>query len=201
MTAEWAAKPTAVPYANYGNPQSLNLYSYVENNPTTTADLDGHQHCTGGGSGDAENHGLGTCDAVQKQKSKTEGVTSQAQEKKSQRGLTVGIGLSGNVDAGVVKAGAEANGSVVVTTSISSTGHPSAAVAGSGAAVAYAGNHVKATPKQLTKPFVLGLFGGGGINFMVANTASGKQLNGPFQEIAPSIVESGGSRHAARYAT
>jgi RHS repeat-associated protein len=42
MTADWAAKPTAVPYANFGNPQSLNLYGYVENNPTTMGDPDGH---------------------------------------------------------------------------------------------------------------------------------------------------------------
>jgi RHS repeat-associated protein len=42
MTPDWAAKPTNVPYANFGNPQSLNLYSYVENNPTTTGDPDGH---------------------------------------------------------------------------------------------------------------------------------------------------------------
>jgi RHS repeat-associated protein len=42
MTPDWEAKPTAVPYAHYGNPQSLNLYSYVENNPTTLGDPDGH---------------------------------------------------------------------------------------------------------------------------------------------------------------
>ncbi len=42
MTPDWAAKPTTVPYANFGNPQSLNLYSYVENNPTTMGDPDGH---------------------------------------------------------------------------------------------------------------------------------------------------------------
>jgi RHS repeat-associated protein len=42
MTPDWAAKPTTVPYANFGNPQSLNLYSYVENNPTTAGDPDGH---------------------------------------------------------------------------------------------------------------------------------------------------------------
>ena len=42
MTPDWAAKPTSVPYANFGNPQSLNLYSYVQNNPTTTGDPDGH---------------------------------------------------------------------------------------------------------------------------------------------------------------
>ena len=27
MTPDWAAKPMAVPYAMFGNPQSLNLYS------------------------------------------------------------------------------------------------------------------------------------------------------------------------------
>jgi hypothetical protein len=32
-----------VPYANFGNPQSLNLYRYVENNPTMIGDPDGHQ--------------------------------------------------------------------------------------------------------------------------------------------------------------
>lgn len=42
MIPDWAAKPTDVPYANFGNPQSLNLYSYVENNPTTLGDVDGH---------------------------------------------------------------------------------------------------------------------------------------------------------------
>jgi RHS repeat-associated protein len=42
MTPDWAAKPTSVPYADFGNPQSLNLYSYVHNNPTATRDLDGH---------------------------------------------------------------------------------------------------------------------------------------------------------------
>ena len=42
MIPDWAAKPTAVPYASVGNPQSLNLYSYVNNNPTTTRDPDGH---------------------------------------------------------------------------------------------------------------------------------------------------------------
>jgi RHS repeat-associated protein len=43
MTPDWEAKPTSVPYANFGNPQSLNLYSYVQNNPTTVGDPDGHE--------------------------------------------------------------------------------------------------------------------------------------------------------------
>ncbi|HEY1528422.1 MAG TPA: RHS repeat-associated core domain-containing protein [Candidatus Angelobacter sp.] len=42
ITPDWAAKATAVPYAVFGDPQTLNLYSYVRNNPITKADLDGH---------------------------------------------------------------------------------------------------------------------------------------------------------------
>jgi RHS repeat-associated protein len=42
MTPDWAAAPTSVPYAQFGDPQSLNLYAYVGNNPNTGIDLDGH---------------------------------------------------------------------------------------------------------------------------------------------------------------
>lgn len=43
ISADWAAKPEAVPYADLGDPQSLNLYSYVRNIPATKTDADGHQ--------------------------------------------------------------------------------------------------------------------------------------------------------------
>lgn len=42
MTPDWAAKPTTVPYALFGDPQTLNLYAYVRNNPVSRADADGH---------------------------------------------------------------------------------------------------------------------------------------------------------------
>jgi RHS repeat-associated protein len=42
MTPDWAARPTTVPYAVFGDPQSLNLYTYVRNDPVTRADADGH---------------------------------------------------------------------------------------------------------------------------------------------------------------
>jgi len=42
ITPDWAAKATAVPYAEFSDPQTLNLYSYVRNIPTSKADLDGH---------------------------------------------------------------------------------------------------------------------------------------------------------------
>jgi len=39
---DWSAKPVSVPYADYADPQSLNLYSYVRNSPTARTDADGH---------------------------------------------------------------------------------------------------------------------------------------------------------------
>jgi RHS repeat-associated protein len=46
-TPDWSAKVVPVPYAQMGDPQSLNLYAYVRNNPVTGVDPDGH--CWGGG--------------------------------------------------------------------------------------------------------------------------------------------------------
>ena len=43
MTPDWDAKPVTVPYAKFGDPQTLNLYSYVENAPVNRADADGHE--------------------------------------------------------------------------------------------------------------------------------------------------------------
>ncbi len=42
ITPDWAAKAAAVPYAEFADPQSLNLYTYVRNIPTTKVDVDGH---------------------------------------------------------------------------------------------------------------------------------------------------------------
>jgi RHS repeat-associated protein len=46
MSPDWAAVAEPVPYAKLGDPQTLNLYSYVGNNPLTHIDPDGHQNCT-----------------------------------------------------------------------------------------------------------------------------------------------------------
>jgi RHS repeat-associated protein len=42
MSPDWSSAPMGVPYADFRNPQSLNLYSYAKNNPTTYVDRDGH---------------------------------------------------------------------------------------------------------------------------------------------------------------
>ena len=42
MSPDWSAKVEPVPYAKMDDPQSLNLYAYVQNNPLTNRDADGH---------------------------------------------------------------------------------------------------------------------------------------------------------------
>jgi RHS repeat-associated protein len=42
LSADWSAVPVAVPYANLSNPQTLNLYSMVGDDPESFADLNGH---------------------------------------------------------------------------------------------------------------------------------------------------------------
>jgi len=50
MSPDWAAKPYPVPYSKLDNPQTLNLYAYVGNNPLNRFDPDGHYSC------DTKNH-------------------------------------------------------------------------------------------------------------------------------------------------
>src|SRR5271166_6198809 len=38
MSPDWSGTPSAVPYANLFNPQSLNLYAYAGNNPLNRTD-------------------------------------------------------------------------------------------------------------------------------------------------------------------
>ncbi|MGC2465571.1 MAG: RHS repeat-associated core domain-containing protein, partial [Candidatus Acidiferrum sp.] len=42
LSADWSSTPAPVPYANLTNPQTLNLYAMVSDDPESFADLDGH---------------------------------------------------------------------------------------------------------------------------------------------------------------
>jgi len=42
MSPDWSAEEEPIPYAQMDDPQSLNLYSYVQNNPLGRVDADGH---------------------------------------------------------------------------------------------------------------------------------------------------------------
>jgi RHS repeat-associated protein len=69
LTPDWSATPEAIPYANLANPQSLNLYIYVLNNPATATDPDGHWCILGWGS---------TCSKSTKLQPKESGVAGVA---------------------------------------------------------------------------------------------------------------------------
>jgi RHS repeat-associated protein len=86
MTPDWAARPTAVPYALFGDPQSLNLYTYVRNDPVTRADADGH---CGGGPSDS------LCTAKQT------GAQNEKEQGKDQAQNTVTAATVGAVIGGV----------------------------------------------------------------------------------------------------
>ena len=42
MSPDWSAKVEPVPYSKLDDPQTLNLYAYVGNNPMARVDADGH---------------------------------------------------------------------------------------------------------------------------------------------------------------
>ncbi|MCU1284061.1 MAG: Protein sidekick-2 [Acidobacteriales bacterium] len=47
LTPDWSERPAPVPYADFTEPQSLNLYGYVRNSPITRSDVDGHMYGVG----------------------------------------------------------------------------------------------------------------------------------------------------------
>jgi RHS repeat-associated protein len=51
LSPDWSAKVMPVPYAKLDNPQSLNLYAYVGNNPLSRNDPSGHYWCPNGKGG------------------------------------------------------------------------------------------------------------------------------------------------------
>ena len=51
LSADWSSVPVPVPYANLTNPQTLNLYAMVSDDPESFADLDGHAQSQGGAEG------------------------------------------------------------------------------------------------------------------------------------------------------
>jgi RHS repeat-associated protein len=49
MSPDWSAKAEPVPYSKLDDPQTLNLYAYMENNPLRGIDVDGHAPLSWGG--------------------------------------------------------------------------------------------------------------------------------------------------------
>jgi RHS repeat-associated protein len=79
MTPDWAARPTAVPYAMFGDPQSLNLYNYVRNDPVSRADADGHCIPDASMTGCADEQSTGTQEESEKEAEKAASVENNQQ--------------------------------------------------------------------------------------------------------------------------
>jgi RHS repeat-associated protein len=63
MTPDWSGEPSPIPYATLTNPQSLNLYSFVTDDPLSHTDLDGYFQMAPA-SGPCPNNNGDTCGAM-----------------------------------------------------------------------------------------------------------------------------------------
>ncbi|MFZ3215139.1 MAG: RHS repeat-associated core domain-containing protein [Candidatus Acidiferrales bacterium] len=81
LSADWSAVPAPVPYANLTNPQTLNLYAMVNDNPETFADLDGHVNPSPDDPrrGPCADSGTTVCGQQQQQQSAQSSTAAQAQ--------------------------------------------------------------------------------------------------------------------------
>jgi RHS repeat-associated protein len=98
LSADWSSVPAPVPYANLTNPQTLNLYAIVSDNPESYADLDGHEQQKGssGQCGDATS-GCGGSD--QNAAANTNQNAAQAQNQNAATAATVGAFVGGAAGA------------------------------------------------------------------------------------------------------
>jgi RHS repeat-associated protein len=85
LSADWSSVPVPVPYANLSNPQTLNLYAMVSDDPESYADLDGHeqQQSQGGAEGQCGG-GTGNTSGNSCAKQPAQQQPSQAQAQKPQ---------------------------------------------------------------------------------------------------------------------
>ena len=92
LSEDWSAVPVAVPYANLTNPQTLNLYAIVRDNPESFADLDGHMAFSGEcwtGSGCLDQQ---TSTTANEQVSQGQAVVGQGQTSKDNCGFWCKLG-------------------------------------------------------------------------------------------------------------
>ena len=130
LSADWSSVPAPVPYANLTNPQTLNLYAMVSDNPETFADLDGHCGVITPGAPEAttpcdnppQNTPATTGEGQQPQPQKNgtntpNSTTQQAQQHNQPGASTVGAAVGavvGGVVGGVVGAVSGAAGGTLV---------------------------------------------------------------------------------------
>lgn len=116
MTPDWALKPASVPYANFGDPQTLNLYTYVQNSPLNRIDADGHciPWCTALG-GAIIGSVIGAGSEIVSAKLQHKSIDWKRVEGAAVKGAIVGgaIGLAGPQGGAALSAGLGLGGNVV----------------------------------------------------------------------------------------
>jgi len=112
MSPDWSAKQEPVPYSKLDNPQTLNLYQYMRNNPLSGADPDGHcdwcQKLWNGIKGDGFQTNAQLADQRAAQVTETETYTPIVNEQTTtvQVDMTNGVVVQGGVNYSVGGAGA-----------------------------------------------------------------------------------------------
>jgi RHS repeat-associated protein len=202
LSPDWSAKYEPVPYAKLDNPQTLNLYAYVLNNPLTHFDPDGHAcdslwHCAQGFLNAVEvkvSASLGSQGSVQWGVAKAEyHATFAGVEGKSGLGggikdasVTTGVGASASASAGPancsvsVKAEAKASTADGASANISASAKVSLGTT-SGSASATMGTEGPKTSAEagadtdwkVGGSFTAGVGVGGAINFSQLGRAFG----------------------------
>ena len=175
MTPDWAVKPTTVPYAKFGDPQTLNLYSYVENGPLNRIDPDGHSQFFG--PGDQQSACGSNANSCQQQ---------QAQEKATQAAQNSGAQPSGNGSTSIVTVSATSSvpgtflGGVIGELIDPIGGGIPGAILGSMVGVGANVSYVPSTDSTYAGPtvsFTPAPFGGNGVSVSDAIVPAGQNAN------------------------
>jgi RHS repeat-associated protein len=180
MTADWGAIPMAVPYAVLGNPQTLNLYSYVENNPATGTDPDGHA-----GDGDSSNSSDPKTDPEEVRKKKDNPLIGNAQAT-----YALGQTLVTAVSKSTSNNTTDKNGNILATTTTTTTAYFQA---GGDNAGQYLGTATETSTVPTIGGVASGIYGG-------SSTTVSQDLRGTIATLGASNVMQA-QRMAAAYCT
>ena len=99
ISPDWSTKEEPVPYAKLGDPQTLNLYAYVGNNPLTSVDISGHRSLAAGSPQGCAGEGSVGCSPAQQEALESAPNTKAQQQGKGEAfdaGKSIG-GLFGTV--------------------------------------------------------------------------------------------------------
>jgi len=95
MSPDWAAKGEPFPYAKLDDPQSLNLFAYVRNNPLSRIDADGHSGGKGGFTTDCDTGVITQCSQD------TQAAAASQQQAQEQNGSSKGSGFGSRLGHGL----------------------------------------------------------------------------------------------------